>query len=121
MLKTVQRRSAILVAVAVSTVTLTAGSAIAAVPVAHVSPAAAAVGGGRTTVTTGPGIANTLVSHGIQPIVTRPGREGLRTLGGLAVTGSFPVTGGSASLSPLGGEVLHKGVSDSLTCVTASR
>jgi hypothetical protein len=109
MFRTALRRTAILVAIAATAVTLTAGSAIAAAPSAHAKPAAAAVVGGRTTVTTAPGIAGTLISHGILPIVTRPGTEGLRIFGGLAVTASFPVTGGSASLSPLGGDVLHKG------------
>ena len=68
-----------------------------------------AVRGGRTTVTTGPGIAATLLKNGILPVVTWPGREGIVTRGGFAVTASFPVTGGRASLAPLGGTVNHKG------------
>lgn len=73
------------------------------------SAAPAAVQGGRTTVTTAPGIATTLLRNGIVPLVTRPGRPGLAYNGGLAVTAAFPVTGGSASLDPLGGQILHQG------------
>jgi hypothetical protein len=76
------------------------------------APAAAAttpVDGGRTTVTTAPGIAKTLLKNGIVPIVTRPGKAGLRLDGGLRVTARFPVTGGAVSLEPLGGTVEHRG------------
>jgi hypothetical protein len=76
------------------------------------SPAVAApsrLEGGRTTVTTAPGIAKTLVRNGILPVVTRPGRAGIRFDHGLRVTASFPVTGGAVSLDPLGGQVKHRG------------
>ncbi|WP_157545324.1 hypothetical protein [Hamadaea tsunoensis] len=73
------------------------------------SAAPATVRGGRTTVTTAPGIAATLLRNGILPIVTSPGREGLSIRNGLAVTAGFPVTGGAVSLDPLGGQVLHRG------------
>ena len=75
----------------------------------HKAKTTSSVKGGRTTVTTGPGIAATLLKNGILPVVTWPGREGIVTKGGFAVTTGFPVTGGRASLAPLGGTVNHKG------------
>ncbi|HEY2794229.1 MAG TPA: hypothetical protein VGJ28_17825 [Micromonosporaceae bacterium] len=106
MFKKAVQHAVLALAVAATAVTFVGGTANAAPATAH---ARTSIVGGRTTVTTGHGIAGVLLSHGILPIVTRPGSEGLRIAGGLAVTASFPVTGGSASLSPLGGTVRHRG------------
>ena len=66
--------------------------------------------GGRTTVTTGPGIATALLEHGIVPIAIAPGAESLApSLSSPVVRLSFPVTGGRVSLSPLGGYLAHRG------------
>ena len=66
--------------------------------------------GTSTYVTTAPGIAAALVTHGIVPIPTGPATEKLfnRSTGPVARF-SFPVTGGEVSLSPLGGMVNHSG------------
>jgi hypothetical protein len=65
--------------------------------------------GGRTTVTTSPGIATALVSNGIVPLATAPGQQWLTLKPGLAAHLSFPVTGGRVSLHPVGGFVTHIG------------
>jgi hypothetical protein len=66
--------------------------------------------GGRTTVTTGRGIALALLANGIVPIAVSPGSGALRAnLKAPAVRYSFPVTGGRVSLSPLGGRIAHRG------------
>jgi hypothetical protein len=82
------------------------------VPLAGVSGAATDVGlrGGTTSVTTGPGIALALLTNGIVPLATAPGRESARPGSkGPAVVFSFPVTGGRVTLKPLGGTVDHQG------------
>jgi hypothetical protein len=94
------RRAAVLGSIGVLSLGIAASQASAA-PVA--------VQGGKTTVTTAPGIATALLRNGVLPIVTRPGKVGVVFRGGLALTAAFPVTGGAASLDPLGGQVLHKG------------
>lgn len=66
--------------------------------------------GGQTTLTTAPGIAAALLSHGIVPLATLPATEGAETLsGGVAVRFAFPVTGGSVSLKQLTGTIGHSG------------
>ena len=66
--------------------------------------------GGTTTVTTGPGIALTLIENGIVPVGVAPGTEQLKLVGGApAAEFAFPVTGGKVSLSPLGGVIYHSG------------
>lgn len=79
-----------------------------------VQPAAAAapttLAGGTTTVTTGPGIARTLIGNGIVPIATPPGRQSFGYgRGGLTVSFSFPVTGGAVDLGTLAGSIQHRG------------
>lgn len=65
---------------------------------------------GTTSVTTAPGLANTLLSNGILPYTVRPGKTELTSNEGtLALRISFPITGGNASLDPLGGVIEHKG------------
>src|SRR3712207_6720162 len=64
---------------------------------------------GRTTVVTAPGIATRLLRNGIVPVVTSPGKFGIRYNGGLAVSASFPVTGGEVALNPPSGDILHRG------------
>jgi hypothetical protein len=64
---------------------------------------------GTTAVTTAPGIAQALLSKGILPLPAPPAGFAVRYAGGLAVTYSFPVTGGHPSLSPLGGDIYHAG------------
>lgn len=69
-----------------------------------------ALRGGHTTVTTGKGIAAALLSNGIVPIAVAPGAEALEpNLSSPAVMLTFPVTGGRASLTPLGAYVVHRG------------
>jgi hypothetical protein len=66
--------------------------------------------GGATTVTTAPGITSALLKNGIVPLATAPGTESvLIPKSGPAARFSFPVTGGSVTLSPLGGKVGHAG------------
>jgi hypothetical protein len=66
--------------------------------------------GGQTTLTTAPGIAAALLSHGIVPLATLPGTEGASAgTSGIAVTFSFPVTGGSVNLKQLTGTIGHSG------------
>jgi len=66
--------------------------------------------GGATTVTTAPGIATTLLGHGIVPVATLPGTEGAQIGGGgVAVRFTFPVTGGWLNLAKLTGTIWHKG------------
>jgi hypothetical protein len=66
--------------------------------------------GGETTVTTAPGIATTLLGHGIVPVATLPGTEGASIgAGGVAVRFTFPVTGGWLNAGKLTGTIWHKG------------
>ena len=65
--------------------------------------------GGLTTVTTSPGIAAALVSHGIVPLATAPAHQWLTLKPVLAAHLTFPVTGGRVSLHPVGGFVTHLG------------
>jgi hypothetical protein len=66
--------------------------------------------GGVTAVTTAPGIAPALLKNGIVPLATAPGTESvLFPKSGPAARFTFPVTGGSVTLSPLGGKVDHAG------------
>jgi hypothetical protein len=65
--------------------------------------------GGETTVTTAPGIATTLLGHGIVPIATLPGTQGAQLGGGVAVRFAFPVTGGWLNTAKLTGTIWHKG------------
>ena len=78
----------------------------------HTAQAAVAVHlrGGSTAVTTAPGIAPALLKNGIVPLATAPGTESVvLPKSGPAVRFAFPVTGGSVTLSPLGGKVNHAG------------
>jgi Htaa len=66
--------------------------------------------GGDTSVTTAPGIAAALLSHGIVPLAVLPGTEGAAISGGnVAVTFTFPVTGGWVNLATLHGTIYHSG------------
>jgi hypothetical protein len=68
------------------------------------------VHGGRTTVTTAPGIAAALLGNGIIPLAIPPATEGVHVgKSGLAVRFAFPVTGGQVSLQPLAGQIRHSG------------
>jgi hypothetical protein len=97
--------AAVLVLAGTGLATATGASAAATHPAATV-----ALRGGHTTVTTGKGIAAALLSNGIVPIAVAPGAEALKAnLSSPAVTLTFPVTGGRASLVPLGGYVTHRG------------
>lgn len=91
---------------------------IAGTVVALVAPATGAMAGttagvpikgGTTTVTTGSGIAPTLLKNKLFAYAVGPGRTSVSAKGGLALKFSFPVTGGKANLKPLGGKVRHKG------------
>jgi hypothetical protein len=65
---------------------------------------------GATKVTTAPGIAPALLKNGIVPLATAPSSESvLSRKSGLAARFTFPVTGGSVTLSPLGGKIKHAG------------
>jgi Htaa len=66
--------------------------------------------GGDTSVTTAPGIAAALLSHGIVPLAVLPGTQGASISGGnVAVTFTFPVTGGWVNLATLHGRIDHSG------------
>jgi hypothetical protein len=66
--------------------------------------------GGDTSVTTAPGIAAALLGHGIVPLATLPGTEGAKVgSGGVAVTFTFPVTGGWLNAAALRGTIWHQG------------
>jgi hypothetical protein len=66
--------------------------------------------GGHTSVTTAPGIAAALLGHGIVPLATLPGTEGA-SIGssGVAVTFTFPVTGGYLDAAALKATIWHQG------------
>jgi hypothetical protein len=101
-------------AVAVSGLLLggAAGAASAATTSARPQCPTSAVrlSGGQTSVTTAPGIAAALLSHGIVPLATLPGTEGASaSKSGIAVTFSFPVTGGRVNLKQLTGTIGHSG------------
>ncbi len=93
---------------------LVGGSAVAASAATSHSGAQAAwavhLKGKATTVTTAPGIAPALLKNGIVPLATAPGTQTVvvpKT--GPAARFTFPVTGGSVTLSPLGGKINHAG------------
>lgn len=93
---------------------LLAGSAVTAASASQLpgSQAASAVHlrGGATAVTTAPGIATALLKNGIVPLATWPGRQSvLFPKTGPAARFTFPVTGGTVTVSPLGGKVDHAG------------
>ncbi|MFD6417574.1 hypothetical protein [Streptomyces sp. NPDC060194] len=94
---------------AVAAATVVAALAIAA-PTASAAPKPVAVKGGHTSVTVAPAVAGALLSNGIAPIVTTPGKPSLTKVGGKAtLKATYPVTGGSLTAAPLGGKILHKG------------
>jgi hypothetical protein len=88
-----------------------AASAATTHPVASAHSAAqVALRGGETSVTTGPGIAKALLANDVVPIAIGPGSESLKpNLSAPAVQLTFPVTGGKVSLSPLAGNIDHRG------------
>ncbi|MER6678612.1 hypothetical protein [Streptomyces sp. NPDC000983] len=93
---------------------LVAASAVAALaiaaPTASATPHTVPVKKGHTSVTVAPAIAKALLSNGIAPIVTRPGKPSLTTVGNQpTLKATYPVTGGSLTTNPLGGKILHKG------------
>jgi hypothetical protein len=74
------------------------------------TPSVVRLTGGHTTLTTAPGIAAALLSHGIVPLATLPATEGAETIsGGVAVRFAFPVTGGRVNLKQLTGTIDHSG------------
>jgi hypothetical protein len=88
----------------------TAASAATSQRAGAQAAAAVHLRGGVTAVTTAPGVAPTLLKHGIVPLATWPGRESARFLkSGPSVRFAFPVTGGRVTLSPLGGKINHRG------------
>ncbi|MEV7243018.1 hypothetical protein AB0N92_17450 [Streptomyces sp. NPDC093248] len=96
------------------TVLVSAASAVAALviaaPTASATPHTVHIKGGHTSVTVAPAIAKALLSNGIVPIVTRPGKPSLTTVGGRpTLKATYPVTGGSLTTSPLGGKIKHSG------------
>jgi hypothetical protein len=101
---------------AVAAIAGLAGSATTAASAAtsHGAGASAAAAvhlrGGATAVTTAPGIALALLKNGIVPLATSPGTESVVfPKSGPAARFTFPVTGGSVTLSPLGGKIRHAG------------
>jgi hypothetical protein len=76
----------------------------------HQAASAVKLTGGKTSLTTAPGIALALLTHGIVPLATLPGTEGAGTsASGIFVTFTFPVTGGSVNLAKLTGTISHSG------------
>jgi hypothetical protein len=94
-------------------VTGSAATAASAAVSQHAGTRAAAavrLRGGTTAVTTAPGIAAALLKNGIVPLATWPASQSvLSARGGPAARFAFPVTGGTVTLSPLGGKVRHAG------------
>jgi hypothetical protein len=87
-----------------------AASASTKAPARAATSASIRLKGGTTTVTTGPGIALTLIENGVVPVGVAPGTEQLKLVKGAAAAQfAFPVTGGKVSLSPLGGTIDHRG------------
>jgi len=88
----------------------TAASAATSQPARAQAAAAAHLRSGTTAVTTAPGIAAALLTHGIVPLATWPGSQSVQSpASGPAVRFTFPVTGGRVTLSPLGGTIDHRG------------
>jgi hypothetical protein len=74
------------------------------------SPSQVRLTGGDTSVTTAPGIAAALLGHGIVPLATLPGTQGVTVGGGgVAVRFTFPVTGGWLNAAQLRGTIRHQG------------
>lgn len=80
------------------------------------SPSASATGrshpaklSGRTTVTTAPGIATTLIKAGVVPLPAPGTRFGIGYRHGLTVSYGFPITGGNPDLAASTGDILHSG------------
>ncbi len=91
---------------------VSAASAATSQTAAANTPAAAAVlfKGGTTRLTTAPGVAHALLRNGIVATATWPGRESQRSVkSGPAIQFTFPVTNGRIGLSPLGGNIYHRG------------
>jgi len=103
------------VAIAAMVAGLVAGPVAGAVSASAATRAPASAGqvwltGGDTSVTTAPGIAATLLGHGIVPIATLPGTAGAQIgSGGVAVRFTFPVTGGWLNAAQLRGTIWHQG------------
>jgi Htaa protein len=100
------------VAGAVTGVLLGSAAGVASASTASARPASSTVHltGGDTSLTTAPGIAAALLSHGIVPLATLPATEGASTSSsGVAVKFAFPVTGGSVNLKQLTGTIGHSG------------
>jgi hypothetical protein len=88
---------------------IAASAATTPVPSAH-NAAEVALRGGETSVTTGTGIAKALLANDVVPIAIGPGAGSLKPdLSAPAVQLTFPVTGGKVSLSPLAGNIDHRG------------
>jgi hypothetical protein len=88
----------------------TAASAATSHDAGAQATAAVHLRGGTTAVTTAPGIASALLKNGIVPLASSPGTESvLFPKSGPAARFTFPVTGGSVTLSPLGGKIKHAG------------
>ena len=99
-----------LLAGSAATATATAASAATSQPARAQAAAAVHLRSGATAVTTAPGIAAALLTNGIVPLATWPGSQSVQAgKSGPAVRFAFPVTGGRVSLSPLGGQVYHRG------------
>jgi hypothetical protein len=90
---------------------LVAVLALAALTVGTATAAAAPVQfvGGWTTLTTDPATTSVLVQNGILPQAVAPGSVRPAPSGALSLQYSFPITGGSADLSTLAGQVQHSG------------
>ncbi|MFF0887042.1 hypothetical protein [Streptomyces sp. NPDC003456] len=81
-----------------------------AVSTASAAPHKVHVKHGTTTVTVAPAVAGALLSNGIAPIVTAPGKPAaVKVDGKLTLAATYPVTGGTLSTKPLGGTIKHKG------------
>jgi hypothetical protein len=101
---------AAIVGLAGSAATATAASAATSHGAGAQAAWAVHLTGKATTVTTAPGIAPALLKNGIVPLATAPGTQTVvvpKT--GPAARFTFPVTGGSVTLSPLGGKIEHAG------------
>lgn len=93
-----------------ATATAVVAAIVIAAPTASATPHTVHVKSGHTSVTVAPAVARTLLSNGIAPLVTRPGKPSLTTVGHQpTLKATYPITGGSLTTNPLGGTIKHQG------------
>lgn len=104
------------IGIVAATVTVASAVVVALAPAASAQPSSpitpqkgAPSSLGTTTVTTAPGIATTLLRAGILPLPQAGTSVGISFGGGLQVSYGFPITGNTANLSTVSGDIRHAG------------